>query len=169
MAERSDRLMGRNGELWRRYCRGTTQEALAAEYGITQQAVSEAIRTVADSVPMQERAELIAQEIDHFRKMRDEILDVFDAPAAPVTVRSGEGWDYVTEPGSRGTEYVRDHTGRLNAARIALGYSERMHKLLGLDAAQRMDLGVSEEAAARLSAAEALAHLHGGAGKEEAE
>lgn len=167
MAGEQERLMGRNGELWRAYCRGTTQEALAAQYGLSQSAVSDAIRKVADSIPMQERQELIAQEVDHFRKMREEILDLWDAEPAPVTQRAGDGWDFVTVPGKR-DEYVQDHTGRLNAARLALEYSKRMHALLGLDAAQRMDLGVSEEAAARLAAAEALVHLHGGSGEEEA-
>jgi hypothetical protein len=95
------------------------------------------------------------------RSVREEILTLWDAEPAPVTQRSGEGWDFVTVPGHP-DRYVQDHTGRLNAAKLALDYSKRMHALLGLDAATRVDLGVSEEAAARAAAADAIAHLHGG-------
>lgn len=157
MAERL-RLMGRNGALWREHCRGATQEALAEKYGVSQATVSNAIRAVADGIPQQERAEIIAQEVDFFRDMRMQLLEVFDQAAAPVT--AGKDGDLVRDPATG--EYVRDHTGRLNAARMALQYSERMHKLLGLEAAMKLDVGNSEEEAARLAAAQAVAHLHGG-------
>lgn len=152
------RLMGRNGALWREHCRGTTQEALAEKYGLSQTAVSNAIRAVADGIPQQERAEIIAQEVDFFRDMRLKLLEIFDMEAAPVT--AGKDGDLVRDPTSG--DYVRDHTGRLNAARMALSYSERMHKLLGLEAAQKLDIGPGEEEASKLAAAQAVAHLHGG-------
>lgn len=157
MAEQR-RLMGRNGALWREHCRGATQEALAEKYGITQSAVSLAIKAVADSIPQQERAALIAAEIDFFRDMRTELLEVWDQKAAPVT--AGKDGEIVRDP--ENDEVVRDHTGRLNAARMALAYSERMHKLLGLEASQKLDINVGEEEKAKQAAQEALSHLHGG-------
>lgn len=150
--------MGRNGALWREYCRGTTQEALAEKYGVSQATVSDALAKVADSIPQQERAAIVAQEVDFFRDMRLRLLEVFEEKAAPVT--AGKDGDLVKDPSTG--EYVRDHTGRLNAARMALAYSERMHKLLGLEAAQKLDIGAGEEEAAKLAAAAALSHLHGG-------
>lgn len=150
--------MGRNGALWREYCRGTTQEALAEKYGVSQATVSDALAKVADSIPQQERAAIVAQEVDFFRDMRLRLLEVFEESPTPVT--AGKDGDLVRDPASG--EYVRDHTGRLNAARMALAYSERMHKLLGLEAAIKVDAGPSEEEASRLAAAAAMAHLHGG-------
>ena len=154
----SIRLYGRNGALWREYCRGATQEDLADKYGISQATVSESIAKVANSIPQRERAELIKEEIDFFRDMRIRLLEVFDLEAAPVT--AGKDGDIVRDPETG--EPVRDHTGRLNAARMALAYSERMHKLLGLEAAMKIETGPAEDEKTKEVASEALTHLHGG-------
>lgn len=154
------RLEGRNGDIYKKYCRGHTQESLAEEYGISIARVSQIVTQVTETVPNTERVDLIKQEIDFFRDMRVRLLEVFEMTAAPVT--AGKDGDLVRDPATG--EYVRDHTGRLNAARMALSYSERMHKLLGLEAAMKVDIGPGEEEAARLAAARAVAHLHGGEG-----
>lgn len=163
MADELTRLAGRNGNVWREYCRGATMDALAERYNISMQRVSQVIAQVADSIPQQERAALIAQEVDYMREVRLGILELWDSPAPPVTQRSGDGWEYVRDPEGR---LAYDYSGRLHAANLALKYSERMHKLLGLEAATKVDIGASEEAASRLAAAEALAHLHGGTEEE---
>lgn len=160
----SPRLMGRNGAIWREYCRGATQEALAEKYALSQQHVGEIINKVADSIPQQERTRLINEEVDFFRAMRVEALAVWDMPAAPVT--AGKDGDIVRDPTTQ--EVVRDHSGRIAAARLALDMSARMHKLLGLEAATKLDVGVGEEEAAKRAASEALAHLHGGGAPDDA-
>lgn len=158
MAE-SPRLMGRNGAIWREYVRGATQEALAEKYDLSQQHVGEIIKTVSDSIPERERRDLIKEEVDLFRELRDRVLaEVWDAKAAPVT--AGKDGDIVHDPESGGI--VRDHTGRLAGLDRAIKISERMHKLLGLEAAMKLDVGPGEEEAAKRAAAEAMSHLHGG-------
>jgi hypothetical protein len=149
----------RDLEIWRRYVRGERQIELARAYNLSQQAISAAIARVRDAMPTSTREDIIAREVDFLEATRAEILDLWvNTNGAPVT--AGKDGDVVRDPDSG--EVVRDHTGRLNAARMALAYSERMAKLLGLDAAVRVDLGKSEEAAAIAAAAEAQAHLHGG-------
>lgn len=158
MAE-STRLAGRNGEIWRAYCRGATMEDLAGRYGVTMQRVSQIIEQVADSIPQQERKALVDAEVDFFRQTRTEIMDLWlNTNGAPVT--AGKDGVIVRDPETG--EVVRDHTGRLNALNIAERYSARMHKLLGLDAPLAVHLTGEEAEAAKTAAAEALAHLHGG-------
>jgi hypothetical protein len=46
-----DRLDGRDGEVWRAYVGGATQERIAAEHGITQQRVSQVLAEVRATIP----------------------------------------------------------------------------------------------------------------------
>lgn len=152
-------LEGRNGEIWRAYYRGEKQGDIAARYGITQARVSQICAQVRASIEPQERAELLKSELDLLSDMRREVLTLlFDMGGAPVT--AGKDGDIVRDPETG--EVVRDHTGRLNAARVALSISERIAKAAGLDAAQKLEVNAGEEEAARAAAAQAAAHLHGG-------
>jgi Mor transcription activator family len=167
MVERAN-MVGRNGAIWREYCRGATQEALAEKYDLSNQRISQIIAEVRDSIPQLTRQELIQQEIDFLNDTRNSIMqDVYDSNPAPVTIREGDGWRYLKDPVT--DEYVVDHTARLTAARVGLDYSKFMADVLGLKAATRIDLGPSEEAAAVQQAADAVAHLHGetGSGEEQ--
>jgi predicted RNA-binding protein with RPS1 domain len=58
---------------------------------------------------------------------------------------------------------VRDHSGRLQAAQYALKVDQEVRKLLGLDAAQKMDLNVNqaEEERAEQLARDAARRLAG--------
>lgn len=162
MAE-SPRLMGRNGEIWRAYCRGATQADLADKHALSQQHIGEIIDKVADSIPERDRRRLIAEEVDFFRALRVQVLEeVWGAKPAPVT--AGKDGDIVRDP--EDGSIVRDHAGRLAGLDRAVKLSERMHKLLGLEAAMKLDVGVGEEEAAKRAAAEAMAHLHGGSAPE---
>jgi DNA-binding CsgD family transcriptional regulator len=153
------RMEGRNGQIWREYVRGATQEALAEKYGIGQQRVSQILAAVREKIGTQERSELIAEEIDLFRDLRADILaTVYDAKGAPVT--AGKDGDIVRDPETG--EVVRDASTKLAALARVEALSARMHKLLGLEATQKIDVNVGEEEASRRAAAEALSRLHGG-------
>lgn len=164
MAE-SERLMGRNGSIWREYVRGATQEALAAKYGVSQPTVAAAIAYVRDSIPQQERAELVAQEVDYLRQVRSEAMQLWDAVAAPVT--AGKDGEVVRDP-EHGDAVVRDHSGRIAGARLALDISRHLARLTGLEASQKVEISTGEEPASQRAAAEAAAYLHGGTPPEEA-
>jgi hypothetical protein len=157
MAE-STRLMGRNGAIWQRYCRGATQEDIALEFDISQTTVSQVITAVADSVPETERRQLIAQEVDFFRQTRFEVMKLWDAKPTPVT--AGKDGEVVRDPATG--EVVYDHSGRLAALDRAIRISERMHKLTGLESALKLDVNANEVVAARVAAEEAAAYVHGG-------
>lgn len=55
-AAKTPRLNGRDGEVWHRYIRGETQAAIAAEYRISQQRVSQILGEVRDEVGPADRA-----------------------------------------------------------------------------------------------------------------
>lgn len=153
----STRLAGRNGSIWQEYCRGATMEALAEKHGISKPRVHEIIQQVRNDVPQENRLEVIREQIDWLRETRRSIMELWDKNGAPVT--AGKDGDLVYDP--ENNTVVRDHTGRLNAAKVALQFAEREAKLLGLDAAQKVELSGEDEASRKL-AAESAAYLDQG-------
>lgn len=151
-------LAGRNGRIWRDYCRGSTQAELAEKYGLSQQRVSQIVNEVKDSIPLEERTDLIRQETDLLRALRKEVLELWDAEPAPLI--HGPRAEIVRDENE---EVVKDHTGRLAALARAESLTARLHRVYGLDAPAKLDLSLAgEEEAAKRAAGEALAHLHGG-------
>jgi predicted transcriptional regulator len=148
-------LAGRNGRIWKLYCRGQTQEALAAAFDLSQARISQIIAEVRDSIPIEERDTLVKQETDLLRDLRSEVLELWDAEA-PELVSNG-----------RVIEGIKDHGGRLAALARAESLTARLHRVMGIDAPAKLDLNLGgEEAAAQKAAADAAAHLHGGTDAE---
>jgi hypothetical protein len=144
------RLDGRNGDVWRAYVSGETQESLAQRYGIDQSRVSQICSAV--------RASLPAEDIDARRQRYVELLDRQLAMVAalvesePIPAYSN-GKPILDEHGN----VALDHTGRLNALKAGLAVTERVAKLLGLDAPARADVNVTGAAREATSAAAAAA------------
>lgn len=157
--EEDPRLAGRNGTIWRDYCGGMTQAALAAREGISQARVSQIIAQVRDGIPEEERELEVQRSLEMLRELRAGALEVWRMRAAPVT--AGKDGDLVLDP--EDGSYVRDHTGRLRALETALKVDQRIAQLLGLDAAQKLDMSVSqgEVLAAEKVAQDAAARLAG--------
>lgn len=159
------RLEGRNGVIWRDYCGGKTQEALAAEHGLSRGRVSQIIRQVRDSIPEEVREEEVQRSLEMLRELRAGALEVWRMAAAPVT--AGKDGDLLYDPEHAGPDgkspaLVRDHTGRLRALETAVKVDQRISQLLGLDAAQKLDHRITggEEREAERLAAEAAARVH---------
>lgn len=162
----TDRTLGRNGAIWRAYCRGATQEALAERYGLSQQRVSEIVRQVRDSIPEEDRANEVTRSLELLHELREGALEIWEMAAAPVFV--GKDGEVARDPDQVDDEHpegvvVRDHSGRLAALTTALKVDGEIRKLLGLDAATKLDVSVSaqEERAAEALAQEAAARLAG--------
>lgn len=132
-------------------------EALAEKHGISKPRVFEIIQQVRNDVPQENRLEVIREQIDWLRETRRSIMELWDRDGAPVT--AGKDGDLVVDPETGAV--VRDHTGRLNAAKVALQFAEREAKLLGLDAAQKVELAGEDEASRKL-AAESAAYVNQG-------
>lgn len=156
-----ERLTDRNGLIWRDYCAGRTQAWLAKEYGLSQARVSQIISQVRDGIPEERREEMVERSLELLRDLQAGAVEIYRMAPAPVFV--GKDGDPAIDPDSG--EYVRDHSGRLRALETAVKVNESVRKLLGLDAAQKLDMHVeagevraaaalAEEARARLERAE---------------
>lgn len=151
MALPNPALAGRNGQIWKLYCRGLNQEALAEKFDLSQSRISQIINEVRDSIPIEERDAVVKQEVDFLRELRAEVLELWDADA-PDLVSNG-----------RVIEGTKDHGGRLAALARAESLTARLHRVLQIDAPVKVDLTLGgEEEATRRAAAEAAVHLHGG-------
>jgi hypothetical protein len=155
-----DRLAGRDGDIWRGYCSGKTQEALAREFGISQSRISQIINEVRASIPEVDKAQAFQRELDFLDVLRVQAIEIANMPAAPVT--AGKDGDVVLDPETGAV--VRDYGGKLAAMDRAVKMHERYAKLLGLEAPTKVDLSMQEQnqQAAQAAAADAMARLHGG-------
>jgi hypothetical protein len=154
-AKREDR----DFEIWRRYVRGERQADIARSYGTDQGSVSRAIARHRSTIPQETRDEMVIREIDYLTSLRDEVLALWtNTNGAPVT--AGRDGQLVLDPDT--DEVVRDHTGRLMAVKTAQMITDRLHRVTGLDAPLKVDLGATEQEAARAAAETAVNHLHGG-------
>lgn len=154
MADELDRLAGRNGQIWRDYCRGLTQQEIARRYELSQARVSEVIKQVRDSIPEQDRAEAVVEVRDFLRELRAEASRIADMDPVPVYhPRTGE---ILCDPTGRP---VYDYAGKLRAMETAARFAEHERKLIGLDAAVKVDMSTTDQSAAERTAKEAAARL----------
>lgn len=131
-----DRLAHRNGEIWRAYVAGKTQDAIAAEFGLSQRRVSDIIAEVRETIPPEDRAHLVQREADFLDEMRQVVLELVQGPPIPAY---SNGRPILMPDGS----IAEDHSGRLAAWDRAIKAHERLAKLLGLDAAAKVEATVT--------------------------
>lgn len=150
----SKRLEGRNGVIWRAYCSGRTQESLAEEHGIAQSRVSQIIAAVRAQLPQEDLADRRARHLETLDAMRVAALELASAPLAPAYSNGRMMEDEQGRP-------ILDAAPRLAALKHAAAFMDREAKLLGLDAAQKVDVTVSEQArrAQEEAAAAAMARV----------
>lgn len=151
-----DRLEGRNGEIWRDYCAGATQEALAEEHGLSQTRVSAIIREVRASIPETDLDAARQEHTEFLQRMRLEAAQIAALPPSPAY---SNGRPVLDENGRQ----VLDYAGKIRAMEAAVRVGERAAKLLGLDAPAKVEHGLTDQAqqAAASAAADALSRLHG--------
>lgn len=152
-----ERLDGRNGQVWAEWCAGHNQDAIAEAHGISQQRVSQIIAAVRATIAEEDPADRRQRHLEVVDKIRAETLRLIEAPLAPAYSNGRMMLDEAGAP-------ILDVGPRLAAMDRAGKFLDREAKLLGLDAAQRVDVTVSEQAkqAASEAAASAISRLHGG-------
>jgi hypothetical protein len=148
------RLDGRNGEIWKWYVRGMTQEALAEQYEISQARVSQIIAQVRESIPPEDKDKVRQEHLELARTMRAELAKLVDMGPIPAY---SNGRPITLEDGTT----AEDHSGRLAAMDRLTKWIERESKLLGVDAPTKVEASValSEQDAAQALAAEAAARM----------
>lgn len=131
------RLEDRNGAIWRAHVSGMTQEAIAAEHGISQERVSQIIRQVRESIPDVDRVHLVQRETEFLESLRVEALKLVDRGPIPAYSNGKPILSF------DGVTVAEDHSGRLAALDRAVRLHERLSKLLGLDAAAKVEATVT--------------------------
>lgn len=144
MADSQDRLSGRNGAIWRAYASGRTQEWIAEQHGISQSRVSQILDEVREVLPADARADWRVIALETLGHLHAEMLELVDAEAPPVFFEDTA----LTHDG----EVVRDHSGRVAAVDRVLKVQDRAAKLLGLDAATKMEASVTVDTSAEVAA-----------------
>lgn len=117
-----ERLDGRNGKIWRLYCRGISQEKLAEQFDLSQQRVSQIVSEIRESIPELSK--------DVHRRQHLEVL----AEARAV----------LTQLALEDPVYALEASDRMAAFRELRAYLEREAKMLGLDEAEKIDHTVTE-------------------------
>ena len=132
MTGHHDRLEGRNRDIWRdSVVGGLNQYELAEKYDLAQSRISNILKEVRESITATPREEWLAQEIGHVQEIRNKLAGYLDRPGLPVT--AGKDGDLVRDPSD--AQPVRSYAEHAQIARTALAYTERLGKMLGLDAA----------------------------------
>jgi hypothetical protein len=147
----------RNQGIWSDYVAGMTVEQLALKYDLSQPGTYLVLKRLrqkygklnhTDADVMRER--LIAQALDIMVNL-SELLHADPIPAysngKPILDKDGN--------------IAEDHSGRLNAARVLLLANKRLAELTGTDAAQQIDITVTQQAQQQADSAaqEALARV----------
>lgn len=149
------RLEGRDGDIWRWYARGMTQEALATKYGITQERVSQIIKQINAQMPEVDISEQRTKLLDSLDDMGVMVAEIADLPPAQAY---SNGRPMVNEDGSP----ILDYGTKMAATDRFLKIAERRAKILGLDAAVKAEVTVNERAReqAQEAAAAAISRLN---------
>jgi hypothetical protein len=154
MAQRDGpRLDGRDGQVWRAYLYGHTQEQIAADHDISQSRVSQIITEIRNSIPQTNKTDAALLDLERLHLMLTGVMPAAadgDTKASAAAMRIIErrakmlGLD-ATEPLSIVLERHRDLEGQLVADALAaaldvLGLTEEQ-RMAALGAAQQRLLG----------------------------
>lgn len=134
------RLHGRDGEIWRAYLHGHTQERIAADQGISQQRVSQIITEIREAIPQTSKTDAALLDLERLNAL---LTGVMPAALTGDTKASGAALNIIkqrdhmlglhaTEPLSIVLERQRDLEGQLVADALAAALD-----VLGLTEEQR--------------------------------
>lgn len=129
-------LTGRAGLVWHLYAvQRWTQGQIARELNLSQQRISQILADVRAALPAEDRAEMVRQSIELHADVIRRAYALAEMAGAPVT--AGKDGDVVIDP--EGGAVVRDYAGRVAALRLALSAEAELRKLMGLDAATKVE------------------------------
>lgn len=90
---------------------------------------------VREQIPTPVLDEMRQETLELYAEMNRRALEMVDLIPAPLV--AGKDGDLVVDPDTG--EYVRDYSGRIKALDFALKVSAERRKLMGLDAAQKVE------------------------------
>ena len=112
-----------------------TFSEIGKRYGITPQAVHQRFQRIAAGLPMPDIAAVRAESLTMLREIEREAIAVARMQGAPVTAGKDGGVVYDPET----SQVVRDFAGRLQALKLAGWADAEARKLMGADAASKVE------------------------------
>lgn len=112
-----------------------TQHKVAAHLGVSQQRVSQMIAVLRAKLPPVDIAAMRAASIAMYGDIARRAYELAEMNGAPVT--AGKDGSVVYDPEGGGV--VRDYAGRVAALKLAALADAELRKLIGLDAAQKVE------------------------------
>jgi transcriptional regulator with XRE-family HTH domain len=129
-----DRLSTRDWDMWTAYVRGSTQQQIADKYKISQPAVSQRLKLVRESIPDEEKQQVVRRHLDVFADMVSELYPLVKADPVPA-YSNGRRMTQPNPEDPDGEEVpVWDHSGRLAAMDRLEKFLTREAKLVGAEA-----------------------------------
>lgn len=146
----------RDKGILRDHLAGMSMTAIGDRYGLSKTRVHEIIQAWRDECPPEERAVVVQQHVAWLEEKRAEALALWDAGPIPAY---SNGKPIELPDGT----VAQDHSGRLAGLKAAVDLHTRLAKMLGLDAAQKVEATVTSlEREATVAAADAaVAFLEG--------
>lgn len=111
------------------------QSKIAERVGLSQQRVSQILERVTANLPVPNLAAVRDESYRMLRHVQEEALNLAEMQGAPVT--AGKDGMVVYDPETGAT--VRDYAGRNVALRLAIEADKEIRKLMGADAASKVE------------------------------
>lgn len=118
---------------------GKTQAFIAGHFGIDQSTVSDDLKAYRDAIPAEDRDQMRRDQVQRLQGLRDSMYELATKDGTPVT--AGKDGYIVIDPATG--DAVRDYATRIQATREISKLDEREAKLLGLNAADKVELSGS--------------------------
>jgi hypothetical protein len=128
-----DRLAGRNGEAWRLYTAGLTQEAIGKRLGLDQSVVSRTLAAVRAGIPVEEREDWRLRALEALYEVHAATMEIIRADPPPAFHQGDVLHD-------EHDQVVRDASTRLAAIGQLLRIQERTARALGTDAPEKVQV-----------------------------
>lgn len=131
-------LTDREQRIWHEYAvRRRTQTEIAEQFEITQPRVSQILAEIKAKMPPPDLSAMRAEVLEMLNENYRRATKLIEMEGAPVT--SGKDGAVVYDPESNAV--VRDYSGRLAAMKLLNDTAAHARKMLGLDAAEKIELG----------------------------
>lgn len=132
-------LVARRAEAWELYVAGWTQREIGEKLEVDQSTISDYLREYRAGIPQQTREQLIEKHQAGLAWATRRLRELAEKPAPPVT--AGAQGDIVRDPLTG--DIVRDYGLQRQAALDLVRLQEREAKLLGLNAADKVEVSGS--------------------------
>lgn len=140
-ASRSADLLGRNGEVYKRWAiHRWSQARIAEHYGISQQRVSQIVNDARKEVGPILHQELAEQSREVLSHIQAESLRIAELARRGAPVTAGKDGDVVEDPETGAA--VRDYSGYLAAMTLAAKMDAELARRFGVNAPEKRELDV---------------------------